>query len=144
MKNSKVIAIRLFSTLWRDEILFSDICIHKKDQCATRISLQSNCLRRGLHFWHSCGRFISRLQTHVAILESGALNPVAKLSLSGFLPHEAENYRKCQTRLYWVPHASLLTTVTLCSDMPDFADLTDACRHLDTLAAICRSVKESY
>ncbi|GAM43425.1 hypothetical protein TCE0_050r18226 [Talaromyces pinophilus] len=79
-----------------------------------------------------------RLETHVAVLEARALNPVARIPLSGFTQQEVENYRKDRTRLCWEPHPSLSSSVDdIDSTLPEFAGMDDASRYLAELAAIC-------
>lgn len=79
-----------------------------------------------------------RLETHVAVLEARALNPVARMPLSGFTQQEVESYRKARTRLRWEPHPSLSSTVDdMDSTLPEFANMDDASRYLAGLAAIC-------
>jgi hypothetical protein len=79
-----------------------------------------------------------RLETHVAVLESRALNPVARIPLSGFTQQEAESYSKARTRLCWEPHTALSSSVeNIDSTLPEFANMDDASRYLAGLAAIC-------
>lgn len=77
-----------------------------------------------------------RLETHIPVLEARALNPVARIPLSGFTQQEAENYRKDRTRLCWEPHPSS-SVDDVDSTLPEFANMDDASRHLAGIAAIC-------
>lgn len=77
-----------------------------------------------------------RLETHVAVLEARALNPVARLPLSGFTQQEVESYRKSRTRLCWEPHHhSFFSFNDMDSTLPEFATMEEASRYLAGLAA---------
>jgi hypothetical protein len=80
----------------------------------------------------------SRLETHVAVLESRALNPVARIPLSGFSQQEVESYSKTRKRLCWESHPSFIfSNDDDDTALPEFASMTDAGRYLAGLAAIC-------
>ncbi|EED13448.1 hypothetical protein TSTA_059340 [Talaromyces stipitatus ATCC 10500] len=80
----------------------------------------------------------SRLEMHVAVLEARALNPIARLPLSGFSEREIECYSKVPNRLCWDTHPPLSNNVND-NDVtfPEFANMVDASRYLAGLAAIC-------
>ncbi|KAE8548436.1 hypothetical protein TMatcc_010750 [Talaromyces marneffei ATCC 18224] len=84
------------------------------------------------------------LETHVAVLEARALNPVARIPLSGFSQREVESYTKSRKRLCWEPHPSLSFGIDdIDSILPEFANMTDASRYLAGLAAVCVTDTES-
>ncbi|RAO67266.1 uncharacterized protein BHQ10_003278 [Talaromyces amestolkiae] len=78
------------------------------------------------------------LETHVAVLESRALNPIARIPLSGFTEQEVESYRESRKRLCWEPYQDPSFSVDdINSTLPEFANMDDASRYLAGLAAIC-------
>lgn len=79
-----------------------------------------------------------RLETHVAVLESRALNPIARIPLSGYTEQEVESYRVSRKRLCWEPYQdSSFSVDDINSTLPEFANMDDASRYLAKLAAVC-------